>query len=198
VCRSPTSPRYALCFCCDTTARQLALSLVPVAAMAHYRLGDGLHRHLRGYKDAPLPEARRMHTAHLVARVRSWITADRSRLARRFGSGWDAVATVPSSRRPGAAPLDMVVTALPELGRHAVLLTRGLGATDHLVASRRGFDLAEGVDRHWLRGRRVLVVDDTVVTGSRAQSAAAALRVHGAQVAGILALGRVVGGSGSD
>ena len=37
-----------------------------------------------------------------------------------------------------------------------------------------------------------------VITGSRAQSAAAALLIHGARPVGILALGRVVGGTGSD
>jgi predicted amidophosphoribosyltransferase len=197
VCGSPTHPRFALCFCCHATARQLQLPLTPVAAMTEYRLGDALHGHLRGYKDAALPEARRVHTAHLVALLRSWMAADLTRLTRRFGSGWDVVATVPSSRRPGTAPMDTVVTALPELGRHAVLLVRGPDATDHLVAARRGFEPADGVDRHWLRRQRVLVVDDTVITGSRAQSAAAALRIHGAHVVGILALGRVVGGAGS-
>jgi orotate phosphoribosyltransferase len=65
------------------------------------------------------------------------------------------------------------------------------------VAARRGFELADGVERGRLEGRRVLVVDDTVITGSRAQSAAAALRIHGAHVVGILVLGRVVGGPGS-
>ena len=47
----------------------------------------------------------------------------------------------------------------------------------------------------WAGG--VLVVDDTLITGSRAQSAAATLRIHGAHVVGILVLGRVVGGTGS-
>jgi predicted amidophosphoribosyltransferase len=35
-------------------------------------------------------------------------------------------------------------------------------------------------------------VDDTIITGARAQSAAAALRLHGAEVIGVLALGRVL------
>jgi hypothetical protein len=198
VCGSRTRARFALCFCCHATAGQLRLPLTPVAAMAHYRLGDALHGHLRGYKDAPLPEARSVHTAHLVARLRSWVTADDSRLAHRFGSGWDVVATVPSSCRPAMAPVDAVVTAVPELGRHATLLIRGPEVTGHLVAARRGFELADGVDRDGLRGRTVLVVDDTVITGARAQSAAAALRIHGAHVVGILALGRVVAGRGSE
>jgi predicted amidophosphoribosyltransferase len=197
VCGSPTPARFTLCFCCHATAGQLQLPLAPVAAMAHYRLGDALHRHLRGYKDAALPEARRVHTAHLVAMLRTWVRADDRRLPRRFGSGWDVVATVPSSCQRRVAPVDAVVTAVPELGEHAALLIRGPEATGHLVAARRGFELADGVDREGLRRRKVLVVDDTVITGSRAQSAAAALRIHGAHVVGILALGRVVAGIGS-
>jgi hypothetical protein len=197
VCRGPRRARFALCFCCQATTGQLRLPLTPVVAMAHYRLGDALHGHLRGYKDAALSEARRVHTAHLAARLRSWFTADDHRLVRRFASGWDVVATVPSSCRPGVAPVDAVVAAVPELGRHAPLLIRGPEATGHLVAARRGFELADGEDRSSLVGRRVLVVDDTVITGSRAQSAAAALRISGAHVVGILVLGRVVGGTGS-
>jgi orotate phosphoribosyltransferase len=42
------------------------------------------------------------------------------------------------------------------------------------------------------------VFDDSITTGSRAQSAAAALRMAGAQVVGILAVGRAVGGVPAD
>jgi phosphoribosylpyrophosphate synthetase len=43
-----------------------------------------------------------------------------------------------------------------------------------------------------VRGRRVLVVDDTWVTGARARSAAAALALAGAQVVAALVIGRAV------
>jgi adenine/guanine phosphoribosyltransferase-like PRPP-binding protein len=41
----------------------------------------------------------------------------------------------------------------------------------------------------------VLVVDDSVVTGARAQSAAAALRLAGAEVVGVVVLGRFLAGA---
>ena len=50
------------------------------------------------------------------------------------------------------------------------------------------------VDRESLRDRRVLVFDDSITTGARAQSAGAALRMAGADVIGVVAVGRVVGG----
>ena len=43
-----------------------------------------------------------------------------------------------------------------------------------------------------VRGARVLLLDDTYVSGSRAQSAAAALRLSGARAVLIVPLGRVL------
>jgi len=197
ICRAPTRLPFPLCFCCTSVARQLRLPLVPVATVADYRLGDPLHRCLRGYKDAPLAEARRVHVLRLQALLRAWVVDDRA--VPRFGRRWDAVVTVPSSRRPAGAPVDAVVGGVPGVGgRLAPVLVRGPTPTDHLVASRWGFETAEGIDPGWHRGRRVLVVDDTIITGARAQSAAAALRLHGAEVIGVLALGRVLPPVGVD
>jgi adenine/guanine phosphoribosyltransferase-like PRPP-binding protein len=191
ICRAPTRLPYPLCFCCATVARQLRLPLVPVAAVADYRLGDPLHRCLRGYKDAPLAEARRVHVLRLQAMLGAWVADDLA--AAHFGRRWDVVVTVPSSRRPAGAPVDAVVAGVPgTAGRLAPVLVRGPIPTDHLVASRWGFETADGIEPSWHRSHRVLVVDDTIITGARAQSAAAALRLHGAEVIGVLALGRVL------
>jgi hypothetical protein len=193
VCQGPTRGRFALCYCCRVLVRQLQMPLVPMVAVADYRIGDALHRRLRGYKDAPVAEARRNCVAQLVSLLASWMDASGPQLRRRFGSGWDVVATVPSSHRPSGAPFDAVVSGVPALdGLHRPVLVRGPVPTGHLAAARRGFALGPGVDRDWLRHQTVLVVDDSVVTGARAQSAAAALRLGGARVAGVVAVGRVV------
>ncbi len=76
--------------------------------------------------------------------------------------------------------------------RHLRLLGRGSGRPDHLVASRDGFAPLAGVDRAGLDRLPVLVFDDSVTTGARAQSAAAALRLAGARVVGILVVGRAL------
>jgi adenine/guanine phosphoribosyltransferase-like PRPP-binding protein len=191
VCRAPTRRPFPLCFCCSTVSRQLRLPLVPVATVADYRLGDPLHRCLRGYKDAPLAEARRVHVLRLQAMLGGWVATDLIRP--RFGGRWDSVVTVPSSRRPAGAPVDAVVAGVGGLGSRLVpALVRGPTPTDHLVASRGGFAAADAIDPDWHRGRRVLVVDDTLITGARAQSAAATLRLLGAEVVGVLVLGRVL------
>jgi hypothetical protein len=199
VCGRPTHARFALCFCCDTTVHQLQMPLAPVVAMAEYRTGDGLHRRLRGYKDAPVAEARCACATEVAGLVRSWLAADPTRLTDRFGSRWDVVATVPSTTRPGVAPTEALVNQVPDLARgHHRLLVRGPEPTDHLLAARRGFEVLPEIDRSWLRTRKVLVFDDSITTGSRAQSAVAALRMAGARVVGVLAVGRAVGGAPAD
>jgi predicted amidophosphoribosyltransferase len=195
VCAGPTPARFALCFCCTSAVRQLQLPLAPVMVVAEYQVGDRLHRWLRGYKDAPVAEARRACAGRLAELVRVWLEANRGRLDERFGPGWDLVTTVPSTVRPGGCPADALVDRVPDLARrHRRLLARGPEPTGHLVAARRGFEVLAGVDRSWLRTQRVLVFDDSVTTGARAQSAVAALRKGGAQVVGVVAVGRAVGG----
>jgi len=194
-CDGPTQPGFAHCFCCTAVVRQLHLPPVPVTAVTPYRLGDPTHRLLRGYKDAPLAEERASATASLADLVHRWLLdAGGDRLRARAGAGWDLVVGVPSSGRQGRPPVDAVIGSVPGLGRlHRPLLVRGPEPTGHLKASRRGFALHPG----WRpdpggRERRALVVDDTFVTGARAQSAAAALRSAGLEVVGVLVIGRVV------
>ncbi len=193
ICGGRTRPSFAVCFCCSVLARQLRMPLVPVVAMAAYRLGGELHRHLRGYKDATAVEARAAHVAVLAERIGPWM-ADQRGLRLRLGSTWDVVTTVPSTRRPTGRPVEAVVAAVGTLERlHVPMLVRGPDPTGHLVASRHGFELATPAELDPPGSARVLVVDDSIVTGARAQSAAAALRLGGARVVGVLALGRVVG-----
>jgi glutamine phosphoribosylpyrophosphate amidotransferase len=169
------------------------MPLVPLVTVTEYQTGDGMHRRLRGYKDAPVAEVRDECTEQLAQMLGGWQNVDAAGTGRGIVSRWDLVATVPSSRRPEGAPVAAVVDAVPRLGRcHRPLLARGPAPTGHLLAARRGFVIRPEVDRDRLRGARVLLVDDTVVTGARAQSAAAALRLGGAQVVGVLALGRAV------
>jgi adenine/guanine phosphoribosyltransferase-like PRPP-binding protein len=195
VCGGVAPAGFAHCFCCATLVRQLRMGLVPVVAVAEYRVGDRLHRRLRGYKDAPVAEARETCATFLADLVGRWMAADPDRLCRRFDSGWDLVATVPSSGRPVGAPADALVRRVPPLAAgHRTLLVRGPEPTGHLRAARLGFELSPSVDRESFRSRRVLVFDDSIATGARAQSAAAALRRAGAEVIGVLAVGRVVAG----
>jgi len=193
ICEAPAARDFPLCFCCGVLVRQLGMPLVPVVAVARYRMGDPLHRRLRCYKDASVAEVRESCTRRLGVMAGAWLAGSGGSGVARLLEGADLVATVPSSSRPTGAPVDAVVRSVPGLAaRHRPVLVRGPEPTGHLRASRGGFALGPGVGGDEVRGRDVLVVDDSVVTGARAQSAAAALRLAGARVSGVLALGRLV------
>ncbi len=125
VCDAPVAAPFALCFCCDALVRQLQMPLVPLVAVAESRIGDGLHRRLRGYKDAPVAEDRASCTRWLATMLEVWLLSGGTPSGTRPGQ-WDVVATVPSSRRPSGSPVDAVVGAVaPLASRHRSLLTRG-------------------------------------------------------------------------
>jgi len=190
VCGAPTHTGFRCCFCCGLLVRQLGMPLAPLEAVTTFRAGDALHRQLRGYKDAPVAEVRMAAIHRLAALMGEWLDARRP--GGRLGT-WDLVVAVPSSRRPGTPPVEGLVAAVPALARGLAggLLLRGPGRLDHLVADRRGFAVDPKAGER-VAGRRVLVVDDTVVTGARAQSAVAALRSAGLRPVGVLAVGRTM------
>jgi len=194
VCDGPTQPGFGLCFCCSTLVGQLQMPLAPVTAVTSYRVGDKMHRLLRGYKDASSVDARSAYQVRLAAILRRWLGDHRERLLNRTGGPWDLTVGVPSSNRPIGTPVDTLIQAVPDLARtHRRLLVRGTAPTDHLVASRLGFAVVPDREAgHRTRALRALMVDDSFTTGARAQSAAAALRMAGIQVAGVLVVGRVV------
>lgn len=192
-CEAHTSPAFALCFCCATLVRQLQMPLVPLVAAVEFRLGDAMHRRLRGYKDAPVAELRSACTVQLAALLDGWLTSGPPPARLPDPSDWDLVVTVPSSCRPEGDPVAAVVEATPTLAaRHRPLLMRGPVPTAHLRAARQGFVLRPDADLGQLRHQAVVVVDDSVITGARSQSAAAALRLQGADVVGAVAVGRLV------
>ncbi len=161
--------------------------------MVHeYRVGDDVHRRLRGYKDDTSVESRRRHRQRVADDLMTWI--DRQEVGAMGWLGPSTVVTpVPSTRRVGPAPAGGLLDSVPVLAaRHLPLLVRGRGRAGHLAACRDGFAPEPGVDRAGLEGLAILVFDDSVTTGARSQSAAAALRVAGAHVVGILAVGRAL------
>ncbi|HWD51541.1 MAG TPA: phosphoribosyltransferase [Acidimicrobiales bacterium] len=192
MCDGPTRPGFGLCFCCSTLVGQLRMPLAPVTAVTPYRMGDGMHRLLRGYKDAPSEAVCSASAARLAGVVQRWLDDHFGRLLGRTRGPWDLVVGVPSSHRRTGTPVDTLVQAVPALVRtHRRLLVRGPEPTDHLVAARSGFTVTPDLGRK-TRGVRALVVDDSFTTGARAQSAATALRMAGIRVAGVLVVGRAV------
>jgi hypothetical protein len=152
------------------------------------RPGDTLHGALRRYKDAPAVSARQHYRAVLASLVDEFLDVHGPCVRRGLGP-WDALCAVPSSaRRSGSCPFEAVVRDVVALqGVDVVALAPGEGRAQHLEPASTAFRSPIG-----LAGRRVLVLDDTWVTGARARSASAALRTAGAQVTGVLVVGRSV------
>jgi hypothetical protein len=206
LCHGPARDGRPECWCCRAVSSALGVDLVGsprVVPIGLYRSGDGLHRRLRGYKDAPAVAPRRHFARRLATYLEEFLEAHGRCVADAGASAWDSVAVVPSSgrRHPQACirrslpphPLAAVVGTVPSLaGLRSIDLKPGVGSADHLVPDPAAFDV--GGD---CAGRRVLLVDDTWVTGARVRSAAVALGAAGAEVVAIVVAGRAVGAVGS-
>jgi len=189
-CAGPRRPPAAECWCCGRVGAQLGerpgagARLVPVRLC---RPGDALHAALRRYKDAPAVSARAHYAGLLAALLDAFLDLHTGCLRLECGD-WDAVCAVPSSARGRTRPFDAVLSRARALrGTEVVELERGTGRALHLSPAAEAFAATAG-----LAGRRLLVLDDTWVTGARARSAGEALRRAGAEVVGIVAIGRAV------
>jgi len=197
-CRGP-SCHGPECWCCLTVGRLLGEApgsgpmLVPLALC---RCGDALHGALRRYKDAPALSARRHFAQLLAALLQRFLVGHRPCLERAVG-GWDALALVPSTMRSSSVlhpvcPFEIVAGQVAELhGLSRLTLACGPGRARHLTPAPDAFCLAGPADIEEA-GWRVLLLDDTWVTGARARSAAAALAAAGATVVAVVVVGRTV------
>jgi hypothetical protein len=112
-----------------------------------------------------------------------WVFA-RDNLEARTG-GWHKVVVVPSSGdRVGIHPLEDEIAKLDEYA-YCRPLRRGLGGLGHRRMNDAGFVVTKDVS-----GQRLLVIDDVYTTGARSQSASSALTLAGAEVVGIMVIGR--------
>ena len=187
-CRGPERRGRPECWACRHVGSVLAgaghVGAAPlVVPIALFATGDGLHRVLRGYKDAPVADARRHFAIRLTAHVASFFAVHQRCLLEAAATPWDALAVVPSSTRGVDAtshPFTRVVGAVPSLScvPSVVLVGRERrpGRSGHLHPDPGAFR----VDGD-LGGRKVLLLDDTWVTGSRARSATAAVEAAGAR-----------------
>lgn len=203
-CHGPARDGRGECWCCRAVSAALggAGSSPLVVPVALCRTGDRLHAVLRGYKDAPAVAARRHFARRVGMHLSGFLGAHGACIATAAGASWDSVAVVPSSTRPGGArrgsapaphPLGEVVGTVTHLsGLARVEIVRGPGSADHLAPRPDAFAVAGDA-----RGRRVLLLDDTWVTGARMQSAAAALVSAGAEVVAMVVAGRAVGAVGT-
>lgn len=187
-----------MCFACRVVGRRLGTPLAPLLAVRLCPLPSPLYTILMGYKESPVREARDRF-GPLVRRLFGDFLRDHAAcVAAAAGGPIDAVVPVPSSRRPAGSPLRTVdglaaAACAPFSGARWMpdLLTRGARPAAHMRPDPAAFSVPSSV-RSAVRGRRVLLLDDTYVSGARAQSAAAALRRAGAGATVIVAAGRVL------
>jgi hypothetical protein len=199
ICCGPTVAPFVHCFACRTLAELLHGPLTPVLPASLCPVPGPLYRVLMGYKESPVDEARRRFARRVGELFDAFLSGHRVCVEEALGGSVGLVLPVPSSSRPSGSPLSHVDGLGPRtaavLGQGACwlppVLERGRGEIGHMRPNPAAFVVA----RHFqqaVRGSRVVLLDDTYVSGSRAQSAAMALRRAQARAVVIAPLGRVV------
>ena len=203
VCRGPAAGDRRVCFACRVVARRLGLPLAPVEPVRLCPLPSPLYTVLLGYKESPVAEARLRFRAIVRALLVQFLLDHAGRLERSVGGPFDLVLVVPSTHRPGIAPLGLVdglgrdvAGALPAARWAPGLLQRadvpdGPPPVAHMRPDPAAFSL-RAPDGDAVAGARALLLDDTYVSGARSQSAAAALLLGGVAATLIVPLGRVL------
>ena len=177
-------PAGPSCGACRAVAALLGLPPVAVTPVSLTTTGSRLHRVLASYK-ARHPGAR--GDARRLAGLMEAFA--RRHLACVAPDGVDAVLVVPSlgGRRVPPHPLHDVVGRVAALPALLDCLVPGPGTIDGRRAAPDAVACTRSLD-----GLRVLVADDTYVSGAHLQSAAATAAAAGAHVVGGLVVGRFV------
>lgn len=186
-----------MCFACRLVARRLGAVLAPVLPMRMCPLPGPLYTVLMGYKEAPVAEARARFGPLVRSLTAGFLRAHVDCIAALAGGRPHFVLPVPSTLRPGGSPIARVPglaadveSALPGV-RWTGLLCRTSEPVGHMRPSARAFAVPPTL-RSRVTDKRLVLLDDTYVSGARAQSAAASLRRAGAASVVVVALGRVL------
>jgi hypothetical protein len=185
-------------------ARRLNGPLSLVLPVSLCPLPGPLYSALLGYKEPALAEARHRHLPLIDDLFCHFLTQHRRCLESILHGPVDVVLPVPSTQRRGGSPLERV-PGLPDHVTGALSATAAGGAPDwcpelllrtsvpiaHMRPDCNAFVVRDR-SRPLVDGARVLLLDDTYVSGSRAQSAAVAFRSAGARSVLIVPLGRTI------
>jgi hypothetical protein len=189
-CYSGPGTGYGTCFSCTSASQQVSQPTRHVVPISLYTMNSQLWHVLRFYKDGTGPSSGMLAT-QVAAIIARFTARHLACVAALLGGQPDIVTTVPSTRvplRPGRHPLqDAVARAGALAALQAPLLIRGPAPVDHNSAADDVFAV-----RGRLSGQRVLIVDDTLTTGARLQSAASALHLGGASAVAAIVAGRVI------
>jgi len=165
--------------------------IVPISLTAK---GEQLYHSLVYYKRPPPPweprgQLQQTFRVQLAALFGRFVAQHGACIAGDVGS-WDAIVVVPSTRTtPG--DIHPLHQTLSMLRNSAPLLLAPLRASDEQFADREASDRRFTVTAD-VSGRRILLVDDTMTSGARLQSAASVLALHGATVVAAVPIGRLI------
>jgi hypothetical protein len=180
------------------TAARLGLPLVPALPVRLCPLPGSLYSVLLGYKESSVAEVRRRFSAIVSDVLACFLDAHAPCVAAAAGGPIDHVLAVPSSARPSGAPLAALGglparagSAFPGARWVSGLLTRSTAPVGHMRPDAGAF-VVRCADRRAVAGSRVVLLDDVYVSGARAQSAAAALRLAGSRAVVVVPVGRVL------
>lgn len=189
VCHGAPFSGWARCWSCRETTDSVTYPLelvVPISLCE--RLGQ-LHYTLRKYKDHDDPQTRHELSVRLAALLARFLHGHRSCIVAKAGGDWDYITTVPSTHaRSGGRPLEGVINLYPPLAKtYQRVLTNGPVPVKRLEPDDQNF-----VAMQKISGDSILLVDDTLTSGTSLQAAASALRLAGAEVRAGLVIGRYI------
>jgi hypothetical protein len=188
-CRCKPGEGYDLCYGCGQANNRLFAPCPLIVPVSLYEIPSQLHHLLRNYKDG-LSSQRSEFSVKVVCVLCTFLHHHRACIGLSAGGDWDVITSVPSTsgKRAGEHPLVRALRAVPAFfEQHEELLAPGPTLVGHNRFSDEGFRVTRPVV-----GRRVLLVDDTLTSGARAQSAASALNLAGATVVAIVPVGRTI------
>lgn len=189
ICHGAPNADFLSCFSCARTFSQVSYPLRTVVPISLYEVPGQLHHVLRGYKDSPSSQVRDKFSLLVAALLTRFMRRHGDCLIASAGAGWDVITAVPSGRaRIAPDPVVSSIHLSRELrSQYVSSLVRGPGPLAHRQASDKAFTVIQD-----LRGKRVLLVDDTFTTGAAMQSAASSLSTSGAHVVAGIVVGRVI------
>jgi len=173
-CHSSASAGFSRCLPCSEAASADPPEILPITLSVH---GELVHGHLRNYKDSPAPGVRSRMSLRLAALLATFM-ANHSRCV----GEWDYATCIPSATRVALQPVISRIGLFA--GRYRQVLDAAPDAEARVIDPAR---FAVPVD---VRGHRILLLDDTFVSGASMFSAAGALRAHGATIVGPVVIGR--------
>lgn len=188
VCHTFVIGGWERCYQCNEAIRDLPTTADASNFVALAVKGEQLARELWVYKSAAPEAARRPLRFGLAAVLWRWLEVHESCVADEAGvEDFPIVCTVPSTTGRSNHPLDDIVANLidPTSRRYRNLLRSRPWTGGDRAFSEDRFEVVEHSD-----GEPVLLIDDTYTTGSRVQSAAAALKEGGAGAVGVVCIGR--------